>query len=234
MSWRRHPLRALGRLISDADYRALATLRVLASRRLHQTTVFTAWDRYPEIFRLSQTFLAERERPRILSFGCATGEEVLTLRSYFPSAEIVGAEINAANLAVCRSLTTDAGIRFIKSGDRDVGRHAPFDAIFCMAVLQRTPHLVRERGIADISPIYPFEKFDRQVRVFDRTLKLGGLLAIEHSQYRLEESSVAGLYRPLRCASGADIVMRFDRSGRLLDRAVSSGSVFEKIGSTAR
>ena len=34
------------------------------------------------------------EHPKILSFGCSTGEEVATLSKYIPHGSIVGVDIN--------------------------------------------------------------------------------------------------------------------------------------------
>ncbi|MEI4884199.1 class I SAM-dependent methyltransferase, partial [Klebsiella pneumoniae] len=76
---------------------------------------------------------------RILSFGCSTGEEVLTLRRYFPHASIVGAELNRRSLTICERLNVDDRIQFTFSRHDLIARHGPFDAVFCMAVLQRGP-----------------------------------------------------------------------------------------------
>jgi chemotaxis methyl-accepting protein methylase len=73
------------RPVFTAEGRAELWTKVAHARELHQSTPFTAEDRYPELMRL-----AGRLRPdakRILSFGCSTGEELVTLRRYFPSAE---------------------------------------------------------------------------------------------------------------------------------------------------
>src|SRR4051812_13585169 len=73
-----------------AEGRGQLWTKITHARELHQTTPYTEEDRYPELMGL-----AAKLRPgakRILSFGCATGEELLTLRRYFPSAELVGAE----------------------------------------------------------------------------------------------------------------------------------------------
>lgn len=45
----------------------------------------TSLDRYPAIFRFLQGELAAIEEPRVLSFGCSTGEEVFSLRGHVRS-----------------------------------------------------------------------------------------------------------------------------------------------------
>src|SRR5579862_8906410 len=55
---------------------------------LFQYRSLTRTDRYPEIFGFVRTQLPPSAR--LLSFGCATGEEVFSLRTYFPAAVIRG------------------------------------------------------------------------------------------------------------------------------------------------
>src|SRR5213075_1068749 len=97
---------------------------------------------------------------RILSFGCSTGEELISLRRRFGQAEIVGAEINRRSRRIAaRRLASDIQTTVVEptviSGE--------FDLIFALAVLQREPHWVEESGIEDISSHYPFATFDRTV-----------------------------------------------------------------------
>jgi len=74
---------------------------------------------------------------------------------------------------------------------------APFDAIFCMAVLQRTPHSVEAKGLTDLTPLYPFQKFEAQLREFDEWLKPGGVLVIHYTQYRFGDSPISEGYTAL-------------------------------------
>jgi hypothetical protein len=66
----------------------------------HQGPNKTALDRYPEIFAAAAA--AAPNARRILSFGCSTGEECVTLANYFPNAQIVGTDINPVNLLKAR------------------------------------------------------------------------------------------------------------------------------------
>jgi chemotaxis methyl-accepting protein methylase len=94
-------MRAGTAVMTDAGYRSIFVLQVFNREHLHQTTALTAMDRYPRIFSACRDFFGDRQDLKILSFGCSTGEEVLTLRRYFPSAFITGAEINRRSLASC-------------------------------------------------------------------------------------------------------------------------------------
>ncbi|MDQ6617892.1 MAG: hypothetical protein M3083_24895 [Actinomycetota bacterium] len=100
-----------------------------------------------------------------------------------------------------------------------------------MAVLQRTPHLVENDATASLERIYPFEKFDRQVRQLDGWLKTGGLLVVHHSQYRFADASVSGRYRALE-AKGQEIDrnVKFDRHSRRLALEYSVQMIFVKLG----
>lgn len=226
-------VRALGRacyrFTRDGQARAITLLRWFQADRLHQTTPVTWMDRYPQIFSACREFFDGNPAIRILSFGCSSGEEVITLRRYFPGAHIIGAEINPKNLALCRKHPTDDRMHFIRSDRATIARHGPFDLIFCMAVLQRTPHLVDADRITSLKKLYPFEKFDRQVNELDSFLKQNGVLVIHHAQYFFRDASVAAKYEVLAVGDlPTEHLARFDRNSALLENGVSDGSIFIK------
>jgi hypothetical protein len=219
----RSPLRFVG----DPSYRALVWLRLSRARCLHQTTALTGIDRYPGIFASARDYLSEIPELRILSFGCSTGEEVLTLKSYFPQAWIVGAEINPRSLKICRSREPDPRISFGPSDAQWIASRGPYDAIFCLAVLQRTPMRIVNEGIQNIRRLYPFAKFNRQLTLLDSWLKPGGLLAIHHAQYRLIDADIGRNYTPH--GGVRDFGPKFDPAGgRLPDDPAGTPSVFVK------
>lgn len=183
-------------LITDPSARSIAHMKLFQSGRTHQTTASTCLNRYPSIFYGTRQYFGDREDLKILSFGCSTGEEVVTLRQYFPKAEIVGAEINKHSLRVCRKRQLDEKIHFVDSLPEEIQKYAPYDAVFCMAVLQRTPGLIAEKNITDLKKIYPFEKFEDQVTQLDGYLKEGGLMVIHMSQYDFPDTAVAKNYTP--------------------------------------
>src|SRR5258708_8966611 len=91
----------LRRFMTDENYRNAALVRMASPRNLFQPDNFTLPDRYPHLFQLAATTIGDGPEKRILSFGCSTGEEVFALRRYFPSATIVGIDINRHNVALC-------------------------------------------------------------------------------------------------------------------------------------
>src|SRR5581483_6848361 len=96
------PLRAARfawRLLCDPPFRHMMRLYWWPKRGTFQPFNDTQPDRYPAIFRFVQARLGAETPAAILSFGCATGEEVFSLRRYFPRATIKGVDINPGNIA---------------------------------------------------------------------------------------------------------------------------------------
>jgi SAM-dependent methyltransferase len=182
------------RFFTNTEFRSILLLQVFSSRSVHQTTPLTYMDRYPKIFSACRDYFEDKQDIKILSFGCSTGEEVLTLRRYFPNAQIVGADINKRSLDICRKLPVDNKITFVQSTISEIKKYGDFDAIFCMAVLQRKPHYIAANGISSLKKIYPFEKFEKQIRKLDGILKKDGLLVVHYTQYSLLDTSVASRY----------------------------------------
>lgn len=197
-------------------------------RRVHQTTAHTALNRYPKAFNEAQQLLQSRTDLKLLSFGCSTGEEVVSLRSYFPGAKIVGAEVNFARLIQCRKLQISGAIDFVRSTDHNIAKHGPYDAIFAMSVLQRLPHKVVNLQISDLSRFYPFSKFETQVQKLDNWLKPGGLLVIQNTQYRFRDTDIALRYRVHNFEPDRPNINSFDRASRLMPGEVYAEIIFEK------
>ncbi|MEO1366340.1 MAG: methyltransferase domain-containing protein, partial [Acidobacteriota bacterium] len=158
-----------------------------------------------------------------------TGEEALSLRTYFPAAQIVGVDISEWNLKKARGRGADPGIRFLFSDEETLEREGPFDAVFAMAVLLRIAH--RMEPAPSSGDVYPLEKFDEQVRQLDGIVKVGGLLVIYHTNYHLRDTSIYGRYRPLDGAaySERDLVPKYGTDNRLLPDSDTRERVFVKL-----
>lgn len=81
-------LRHIQLFVTDSSYRSVIFLDWKKPVNLHQTTPLTKHNRYPKVFKAVSEILAGTKEPTILSFGCSTGEEVFSLREYFPDALI--------------------------------------------------------------------------------------------------------------------------------------------------
>lgn len=189
----KRPLRWLRDRITP-EGRMLRELAVKHGSALLQPAPVTWRDRHPEFFTLAQRKLANIAAPRILSYGCSTGEEVFTLARYIPHARIDGLDINPRSIGIAQ--------RAVEAGDVDrihfACASAPpedvaiYDAIFCLSVL-RHGRLDHEQ-IEDCSHILPFSRFAEVIEALDRTLKPGGLLFLWGSNFRFADTETAKNY----------------------------------------
>jgi hypothetical protein len=185
---------------------------------VHQDVSLSRIDRYPGLFRLTKHLLAGRAAPRILSYGCAAGEEVVSLRAYFPDALLVGAEINPVLLRACRQLPADPQRHFVLSTPEQIAAHGPYDAIFAMAVFTRRPHEIDARRMTNIAAHYPFELFAAGIRLLAEQLAPGGLLIVEHALYRVEDAIADLPLEPVMIEGNARAKhARFDRDGNRIE-----------------
>lgn len=218
------------RLCFDKDYRYNSLLQLFNSKNIHQTTTLTFLNRYPVIFSACRKFFNGRQDLKILSYGCSTGEEVLTLRQYFPVAYIVGADINRRSLAKCGQLPVDDKITFVYSKISELQKVGPFDAVFCMAVFQRTPHAIEAKGIKSLKNIYPFEKFERQVIELDKLIKPQGLLVIHYTQYSFLDTVVSSKYKILGEYNQDDYQLPvFDKNSDIIINPKAQSSIYIKL-----
>jgi hypothetical protein len=92
---------------TDGSYRSGILTRIRFGRYYHQQVTFTASNRYPLLFQACADYLASVKSPRILSFGCSTGEEVFSIGEYIPDAKIMGIDINRWCLKQCQNKNPD-------------------------------------------------------------------------------------------------------------------------------
>ena len=193
----RPPLLSFLRNVKKSDFTDIAHdirrrkfAKVVASLHpsCHQCSNRTALDRYPAIFAAAAAAAADAQR--ILSFGCSTGEECVTLQKYFPQAEITGADINLLNLWEAWRRHRHDGIRFVYASDRALSSRGLFDMICCLTVLRDT----RLDDELSIRELYPFERFDERVRFLHSLLRPEGLLVFYGNMYRFRDTSVAQDY----------------------------------------
>jgi ubiquinone/menaquinone biosynthesis C-methylase UbiE len=187
-------------------------------------------DRYPILFSACRDYFNGKQDLKILSYGCSTGEEVLTLRRYFPTAQIIGADINKKSLAKCRKLPVDEKINFVYSTIDEIKKYGPFDAIFCMAVLQRKPHDVAAKKITSLKSVYPFEKFEKQVNELDKLMNPRGLLTLHYTQYSLNDTNLATKYIDLGNYNQDDYKSpMFDKHSNIVNTPTSQNSIHIKL-----
>lgn len=217
---------------TDGFYRTTILNRLRNPDSLHLTCNYTKMDRYPEIFTLVRKHFetqgrADDENLKILSFGCSTGEEAFTLRSYFPKADILGVDISEWNLKEARKKNKDPKIRFLFSDDETLRENGPFDAIFCMAVLLRIAH--RMEPAESSADEYPIDKFVEQITEIDSHVAEGGTLTVCHTNYHLRDTPIYARYEPLPFEfSERDLIPKYDTNNRLLPESNTDERVFVK------
>lgn len=178
------------------DLRAIEWLKHTHPGLLLQPFGTTSEDRYPQLFDALAERLAHLPSPRILSFGCSTGEEVRALRARIPTAQITGIDLNPRSLAIARK----------KDGNplslyRLAGAPLPgdcFDAVLAMAVF-RHGELEAEQP-EDCTAVMPFVRFSEGTALLDACLERGGWLALYNSHFRFTDTPTAAGYAsdPLR------------------------------------
>ena len=221
----------LYKLVHGQESRNAALLLLRPPKGLYQPYGTTSADRYPDIFLAVRELLEGVASARILSFGCATGEEVFSLRRYFPEAYIAGLDINPWNIAACRFRRLRAGdkkITFAVAGSTEGQASASYDAIFAMAIFRH--------GDLNISPPPPesghrirFAEFEQSVADLARTLKPGGLLVIQHAMFRFGDTRTAKEFETVYSAKLDNREPLYGRDDCLLPDAEYPDVVFRKL-----
>ena len=183
---------------------------------VHQLSHATRYDRYPELFSAARE-LTTIPHPRILSFGCSSGEETASLCEYFADATVIGADISDAVLRKaakrCHGLP---GVSFVNTGITPLTELEPFDLIFAMSVLCRHKET---KAAQNCSAIYPFRNFESTCQDLADRLRPGGLLVIYNANYRFTDTAAARNFTALEIPAVVDagFVARFDPSGDRLE-----------------
>lgn len=185
---------ALLRGLFDPSLRQIHRLRAERASELLQPFAYTRLDRHPALFAYAREQLCAHYQPRILSFGCSTGEEPLSLSRYLPNALIDAVDINPRSISAARALIGRHGAANI---DIELAATPPdhpeyYDAVFCLSVL-RHGELDAARPL-NCNGVLPFARFAEAVGMLDRVLRPGGLLFIWGSNFRFDDLPLAALY----------------------------------------
>jgi hypothetical protein len=191
-------VRALGyvrRFLFDPRHRAENLTRAFHRDAHYQGATYSEPNRYSELFAACARHLANIPNPTILSFGCATGEEAFSLAEALPNATIIGVDINRWCLRQCRKANRNPRIHFLHTDSPEFAALTNLDAIFAMAVFQRSQN--RNRTAATPHGSFTFGVFDQQIARLDAKLKPGSLFFIDHADFRFEDTAAAQNYTPL-------------------------------------
>lgn len=177
--------------------RTLHRLRTERADELLQPWPVTAPDRHPALFAFASTQLSGLPEPRVLSYGCSTGEEPLTLARYIPGARIDGLDINPRAVAEARIKVAASGegrITIRESGSPPSEVEA-YHAVFCLSVLRHGELDACEPDYC--TEILPFQRFAQTISALDRVLRPGGYLFLWGSNFRFADTPEAANYDPV-------------------------------------
>ena len=219
--------------LRGGETRRVALLRLSRPQNLFQPYGTTAPDRYPELFTFVRQRIGDGPHRRILSFGCADGDEVFSLRRYFPQASIKGLDIDPRRIRRARARLSqcggDAGTSFDVAGSASRERRESYHAVLAMAVF-------RHGDLGDAPPrcdhLIDFSDFERSVAELADCLVPGGLLVLRHSNFRLGDTSIAGRFlRVIDAAEdgGGNDTPIYGRDNFLLPGFRADDGVFEKL-----
>ena len=191
------------------------------SRRF-QAYNHTLPDRYPWLFEFARSKLADDAQTRLLSFGCSRGDEVFSLREYFPAAAIKGIDIDPHNIDLCLARLSSEhspAISFAAAANTQAEASGSYDAIFCLAVLCLGD--LTNSGAQRCDPHLNFADFDRIVADFSRCLKPGGILILHTTNFRFCDTSVVADFDVVLEADAVQLSpdVLFDRNNRLMHGA---------------
>jgi SAM-dependent methyltransferase len=143
----------------------------------NQKSNATKINRYPEIFREIKSIIPCPKQ--ILSFGCSTGEECITLQKYyFNDIEIIGLDINEQIIKNNQNINKYKNIKYYSKVDNI---NEKSDLIFANSVLCRWPETEGE---------YTFETFENTLKIVDSLLNENGYLCIYNSKYLFTETKL--------------------------------------------
>jgi len=224
-------LRRARKMFTSPGYREARRLLRTGRVGLFQPHNTTRPDRYPELFGwLGETFAAA-PAPRILSFGCSTGEEIVAIKSRLPRAQVTGVDINRGNLIEAATKTRPFGdsVRLVEANSLHGEPADGYDAILCLTVLMNRRLGVERRS--DCGDLLPFAQFEAAVADIARCVTPGGYLVIHSSNFRFCDTAAFARFTPtaFQPPLRSDPAPLFGPDNRLQPGAVYRDAIFRKL-----
>lgn len=197
-----------------------------------QKIITTAPNRYPGVFLTVRSLINDERGPdlgggrlRILSFGCSTGTEVLTLRAYFPDAMIFGCDVDSNALRSAIKNTREDSCRLFVSTPEAIAANGPYDIIFGMSVFCQYP---ASKQVQNLNSIYPFSLFDKLASNLVENLADEGIICMVNSNHLFRDLAVASDFNVVRSPliAGNGFIDKFDSSGNRLTTSFGNKSCY--------
>jgi chemotaxis methyl-accepting protein methylase len=180
----------------------------------HQHSHATVYNRYPEIFKKCVD-ICQLKSPKILSFGCSTGEEAFSLaESYFKTSEIHGVDISPEVIEKAKQNNKFSNIQFYTYSH--LLPDSKFDIIFCMSVLCNWP---ATKDATNCHEYYQFDKFEKELIKLDAMLNEGGILVIYNSNFCFSDTILKHKYKAVvdyDVIRSSGFVNKFDKNHELI------------------
>ncbi len=195
-----------------------------------QKIITTAPNRYPGVFLTARSQICDERGPdlgagrlRILSFGCSTGTEVLTLRAYFPEAMIFGCDVDSNALRSAIKNTREDACRLFVSTPEAIAANGPYDIIFAMSVFCQYP---ASKRVQNLNSIYPFSLFKQLASNLVENLADEGMICIMNSNHLFRDLAVSSDFNVVRSPliAGNGFIDKFDASGNRLTTSFGNKS----------
>lgn len=172
-------------LAVGGERREAAVAIITRPRNLFQPYTTTSANRYPDELAVVADAL-DTDQPAILSFGCSTGEELVSLRAAFPTARIHGIDVNPLAVRKARKrVAGDAGTTVERRGEAPEGR---YDVVLALAVFR---HAALNDAPATCAGVLAFADFEHTVAGLARCVRPGGLLVLRHANFRFTDTAAA-------------------------------------------
>lgn len=222
-------LRVICLFIVQNKYRHEVLTLIKHKSHILQINGFTSRNRYPDLFQMAKEyFVAKNIAPKLMSFGCSTGEEVISLKDYMINASIVGVDINEYALTQCRKKCKHPDVDFINYLSEKFNTVNEFNAIFCLAVFQ---HPINRKLNQQQAQNFTFEKFESTLKILDTKLKVDGLIFITNTDFNFLDTTIAKNYAPLDVENNRLILPRplYNTNNKLIAKTSDLFRVFIKL-----
>eukprot|EP00747_Dinoflagellata_sp_TGD_P212472 gnl/TRDRNA2_/TRDRNA2_85563_c0_seq4.p1 gnl/TRDRNA2_/TRDRNA2_85563_c0~~gnl/TRDRNA2_/TRDRNA2_85563_c0_seq4.p1 ORF type:complete len:254 (+),score=27.27 gnl/TRDRNA2_/TRDRNA2_85563_c0_seq4:77-838(+) len=142
----------------------------------------TWMNRYPDIFKKLQEILGRNYNQTLLSFGCASGAEVRTLRKYFPHSKVHGLDVNQKQIQIARTKTHDKNTQFFSNSNSL--KHESYGAVLALTCLCHWDNPKK------ILPPLPYSLFESTLSLIDKFVKPGGYFVVFNANYCFAETEL--------------------------------------------
>lgn len=219
-------------LVKGGEAREVAVAALLGPDNLFQPFTTTSPGRYPEEFAAVRASLAVAE-PAMLSFGCSSGDELVTLAAEFPSARVHGIDINPLAVRHAKRRIREEGladrVSVARGSDASAEPRAAYDVIWAMAVFR---HGSLKSQPTTCTEFLRFVDFERTITSLDAALKPGGLLVIRHANFRLTDCRATAAYEPVQTgfpsSNEQGVTPIYGPDDRLIAGAAGDDGVYRK------